>query len=48
MTSPDGIKKLKELKRLSPNDQRFLAGASALFGIELKPADKPADPGAAQ
>lgn len=48
MTSPDGIKKLKELKRLSPNDQRFLAGASSLFGIELKPADKPSDTGAAQ
>jgi hypothetical protein len=43
MTSPDGMKRLRELKRLSPNDQRFLAGASALFGVELKPANKPAD-----
>lgn len=46
MTSPDGMRKLKELKRLSPNDQRFLAGVSALFGIELKPANKPSDEGA--
>lgn len=43
MTSPDGMKRLKELKRLSPNDQRFIAGASALFGISLKPANQPAD-----
>lgn len=43
MTSPDGMRKLKELRKLSPNDQRFLAGASALFGIELKPSDKAAD-----
>jgi len=49
MTSPDGIKRLRELKRLSPNDQKFIAGASALFGISLKPAIKPADtPPAAQ
>lgn len=46
MTSPDGIKRLKELKRLSPNDQRFIAGASALFGISLRPANTPADTGA--
>jgi hypothetical protein len=37
MTSPDGMKRLKELKRLSPNDQRFIAGASALFGIAIEP-----------
>lgn len=43
MTSPDGMKKLRELKRLSPNDQRFIAGASSLFGIELKPADRSTD-----
>ena len=43
MTSPDGMKKLRELKRLSPNDQRFIAGMSSLFGIELRPVNKPAD-----
>lgn len=48
MTSPDGIKRLKELKRLSPNDQRFIAAASALFGISLNPANKPADKPAEQ
>jgi hypothetical protein len=48
MTSTDGIRRLKELKRLSPNDQRFIAGASALFGISLKPANKPADQAPAQ
>ena len=37
MTSPDGMKRLKELKRLSPNDQRFIAGTSSLFGIVLEP-----------
>jgi hypothetical protein len=43
MTSPDGMKRLKDLKRLSPNDQRFIARASALFGISLAPrgADEP-------
>jgi hypothetical protein len=45
MTSPDGIRRLKELKRLSPNDQRFIAGASSLFGISLRPANQPADTG---
>lgn len=43
MTSPQGMQKLRELKRLSPNDERFLAGASTLFGIELKPTNKPAE-----
>lgn len=47
MTSPDGIRRLKELKRLSPNDQKFIAGVSSLFGISLKPANKPADTPAA-
>ncbi len=45
MTSPQGMQKLKELKKLSPNDQRFLAGVSTLFGIELHPTNKPADEG---
>lgn len=44
MTSPDGIKRLKELKRLSPNDQRFIAGTSALFGISLRQTNKAANP----
>lgn len=48
MTSPDGMRRLKELKKLSPNDQRLIAGASALFGIELRPANKPADQSAGQ
>lgn len=43
MTSPDAMKRLKELKKLSPRDQRFIAGASSLFGISLNPVDKPAD-----
>jgi hypothetical protein len=43
MTSKDAMKKLRDLKRLSPNDQKFIAGASSLFGISLKPANKPAD-----
>lgn len=48
MTSPDGIRKLRDLRKLSPRDQRFIAGASALFGIELKPSGKPADTGTEQ
>lgn len=45
MTSPDGLRRLKQLKQMSPNDQRFIAGFSSLFGIgdetEQKPADRP-------
>jgi hypothetical protein len=44
MTSPDGIKKLRDLRKLSPNDQRFIAGASSLFGISLRQANKAANP----
>lgn len=43
MTSPDGIRRLRDLRRLSPTDQRFIAGASSLFGISLRPANKPSD-----
>lgn len=32
ITSPDAMQKLKELKKLSPNDKRFIAGASQLIG----------------
>jgi hypothetical protein len=48
MTAPDGIKRLRELKRLSPNDQRFIAGASSLFGISLRQANKAANAGGEQ
>jgi len=37
MTSPDGVKRLKELRRLSPRDEKFIAGAANLFGISLAP-----------
>ena len=33
MTSPDGINQLKQLRQLAPNDKRFIAGFSSLFGI---------------
>ena len=33
MTSPDGLKQLKQLRQLSPTDQKFIAGFSSLFGI---------------
>lgn len=53
MTSPDAMKKLKELKQLSPRSQRFIAGASSLFGIEThfalpKSVEQPADTSAQQ
>jgi hypothetical protein len=37
MTSPEGMKRLKELKQLSPNDKRFIAGTANLFGISVRP-----------
>jgi hypothetical protein len=37
ITSKDGINKLRELKRLSPNDKRFIQGASTLFGVTMSP-----------
>lgn len=37
LNSEDGIKRLKELKKLSPTDQKFISGMSALFGISAKP-----------
>ena len=37
LNSPDALKRLNELKRLSPNDQRFIQGFSSLFGISLSP-----------
>jgi len=35
ITSPDGIKRIKELKTLQPSDARFIAGASQLFSAFL-------------
>tara|TARA_A100000171_G_scaffold42476_1_gene43906 strand:- start:2216 stop:4273 length:2058 start_codon:yes stop_codon:yes gene_type:complete len=35
ITSPDGIKRIRELKRLQPSDARFIAGASQLFSAFL-------------
>lgn len=33
LTTPGDIRRLKELRNLSPTDQRFIAGASALLGV---------------
>ena len=43
ITSPQGMKQLRYLKTLSPNDQRFIAGTAALLGASVSPnsADKP-------
>lgn len=38
LTSPGDVKRLKELHRLSPNDQRFIAGVSALVGVSASPS----------
>ena len=35
ITSPDGMKRIKELQQLQPNDARFIAGASQLFSAFL-------------
>lgn len=37
LNDPQSIKRLKELKRLSPTDQKFIQGFSALFGISASP-----------
>jgi hypothetical protein len=37
MTSPQGMARLRELKRLAPNDQRLIQGVSSLFGVRLAP-----------
>lgn len=45
LTSPDGIKRLKELRQLSPRDQKAIAAMSNLFGISLAPeAVSPQEP----
>lgn len=35
MTSPGGMKQLKELAQTPPNTKRFIAGVSALFGLSV-------------
>jgi hypothetical protein len=37
LNDPNGIKRLKELRKMSPNDQRFIQGFSTLFGISASP-----------
>ena len=37
LTSPEGVKKLRELKKLSPNEQKFIQGFSTLFGVSASP-----------
>lgn len=38
MTSPDAMKKLKQLKQLPPGDERLIAGVSALLGVSASPS----------
>ncbi len=42
MTSTDGMARLRELKKLSPNDKRLIQGVSSLFGVRLSPGGAPA------
>jgi hypothetical protein len=47
ITSPDGMRKLAQLRKLSPNDQRMRVGVAQLFGIGLTSArrgDRPDEP----
>jgi hypothetical protein len=47
ITSPDGMKQLQQLKKLSPNDQRFRVGLAQLAGIGLtssRRGDRPDEP----
>lgn len=37
MTSPDGMKRLRDLKRLGPGDKAFIQGAASLFGLSVAP-----------
>ena len=37
MTDPDGIAKMRELRRLNPNDQRAIFGMASALGISLAP-----------
>lgn len=38
MTTPGDIRRLKQLRQLSPNDQKFIAGVSALLGVSASPS----------
>ena len=37
LNDPDSLAKLKALRGLSPNDQRFIQGFTTLFGVSLSP-----------
>lgn len=43
MTSPEGMKRLKELVQMSPTSKKFIAGTSALFGIVSRPETRPSE-----
>lgn len=43
MTSPDGLKKLRQLRQMTTNEKQFVAGFSSLFGIEGQSEDTPED-----
>ena len=43
MTSPDGLNKLRQLRQLSPTDQKFIAGFSSLFGVGKQTDETPED-----
>lgn len=38
LTTPGDIRRLRELKKLSPNDRKFIAGTSALLGLSASPS----------
>jgi hypothetical protein len=48
ITNPGAMAKLKQLKQLSPNDQRFIAGAAALLGAASSPSSAAPIPPALQ
>lgn len=37
LNDPNALKRLKELRRLSPNDQQFIQGVSTLLGVTASP-----------
>lgn len=43
MTSPQGMRQLKDLVKLDPGSEKFILRASALFGISVAPAVNPRD-----
>lgn len=40
LNDPNGIKRLNELKKLSPHSKEFIQGFSSLFGLSLSPESK--------